>query len=296
MTDARSASRRTLELIGLTVPFFERKGVDNPRLNAELLLAHALQCQRIELYTRFEEPLATEAVDAFRELVRRRGEREPLQAILGQTEFRGITVRCDSRAMIPRRETEMLVDLAAGFLRGRAAPLAAEVGVGTGCVTVALAAAVPDVRVAGTDVSPGALELARLNAEENGVADRVRLLLGDLCAPLLAEGLAGQLDLLVSNPPYVRSEDIAGLQPEVRDHDPRVALDGGPDGLAFYRRLFAEAPPLMKPGGAILVETPDQGQDEIGGIAEAEGWGGVERTRDFAEVERFLSAVMGQGG
>ena len=291
MTERGSRGRRTLELLNLTVPFFERRGVDSPRLTAELLLAHVLGCPRIELYTRFEEDLSEAKVDAYREMVRRRGEREPLQRLLGKTEFRDIEVLCDARAMIPRQETEALVDMAIAFLEGRPGPAVAEIGVGTGCVCAALAKAVPDCRIVATDISLDALELALQNIEKEGLAERVRLLEGDLCAPLVAEGYEGSFDLMVSNPPYVRSGDIAGLQPEVRDHDPRLALDGGEDGLDFYRRLFAEAPPLMKPGGGIIVETADEGQDEIERMAEAAGWTAIARAKDFAGIDRFLSAA-----
>lgn len=284
-----------MELLNLTVPFFEKRGVESPRLNAELLLAHVLGCPRIELYTRFEETLPEEKVSAFRETVRRRGEREPLQHLLGKTEFRDVEVLCDKRAMIPRQETELLVELAAAFLEGRDDPLAAEIGVGTGCVSMALAKAVPGCRIVGTDISLDALELALENVERAALADRVRLLEGDLCAPLVAEGFAARFDVLISNPPYIRADDIAGLQPEVRLHDPRVALDGGRDGLDVYRRLFAEAPPLVKPGGGIVVETPDEDQDEIVRLAETEGWTETKLTKDAAGIDRAMSAVRGPG-
>ena len=290
MTETRVRAWRSLELIDVTVSYFRNRGVDRPRLNAELLLAHTLGCQRIELYTQFEKDLPAETVDAFRERVRRRGAREPLQHILGRTEFHSAEIRCDSRALVPRQETECVVDEAVRLLRGLGEPLVADIGCGTGCLAIALAKAASSARVIATDISLDALEVAYDNVAAHGLTDRVRLVAGDLCAPLLVEGLAAQFDLVMTNPPYVKSDEIEGLQPEVRDHDPRLALDGGPDGLRFYRRLFDEAPGLMKPGAAMVLELPDQGQAEVKRVAESSGWTQLVLTEDMAGIARVLTA------
>ena len=286
----REGPWRSLELIQVTAPFLERRGVDSPRLDAERLLAHALGWGRMELYTRFEESLTSEQVDAYRELVRRRAEREPLQHILGRWAFRTVELICDSRALTPRPETEEVVGEALRLLEGRETPLVADVGCGGGCITVSIAAERPDARVVGVDVSLDTLELALENVEALGLTERVRLLEGDLCAPLVAEGYAGRVDLLVSNPPYVRSGEIDRLEPEVRDHDPRLALDGGADGLVFYRRLFDEARAVLTTGGAMVLELPDDSQPAVRETADAQGWTEVEVRKDFAGVARILSA------
>ena len=290
MNETRPCVRRSLDLIRLTTSYFAERGVDSPRLNAEILLAQALECSRVELYTRFEEDLPSARVDAFRELVRRRGRREPLQHITGRAAFRDLELRCDGRALAPRPETELVAEEAIAILRLAEAPLAADIGVGGGCVAVSIAAALPNARVVGVDISPEALGLARENVEAHGLQDRVRLARGDLFEPLLAEGLAGQVDLIVSNPPYVKTGEIATLAPEVRDHDPRVALDGGPDGLAFYRRLFDEGRRVGKPGSAMVVELAEDGEAPVGGLAERAGWRDLEVRKDCAGIGRVLTA------
>ena len=290
MTEARSGPWRTLELIRLAAPYLEGRGVDAPRLDAERMLAHALDWTRMELYTRFEEALPREKVDAFRELIRRRAMREPLQRILGRWEFRSLELLCDGRALTPRPETEEVVEEAVRLLEGVDAPAVADIGCGGGCIALSLAAAIPDARVVGIDISLDSLELALENVEAHGLAGRVRLLEGDLCAPLDAEGLAGEMDMVVSNPPYVRSDEIAALQPEVRDFDPRAALDGGADGLVFYRRLFDEARRALKPGGAMVVELPEDGAGPVRVMAEENGWSDVAARKDFAGIDRVLSA------
>jgi len=290
LSDQPSRVWRSLDLVAVTVPYFQRRGVDQPRLAAELLLAHALGWKRLDLFTRFEQDLPADKVDAFREMVRRRGDREPLQHILGKASFRTLELRCDRRALTPRPETEELAAEAARLLAGLEAPLVADLGAGTGCIAISLALAAPTARVVATDISAEALDLARENVAAHKLADRVRLLRGNLCAPLLAEGLTGMLDLVVSNPPYVKTGEIAILEPEVRDHDPRVALDGGPDGLDFYRRILDEARPLMKPGGAMALELPEDGAAAVSAMAAELGWGQIVARKDMQGVERILLA------
>ena len=269
--------------------------MDAPRLDAERLLGHALGWSRVDLYTRFEETLTPEQVDAFRELVRRRADREPLQHILGRWPFRTVELICDARSLTPRPETEDVVAEALRRIEGVEAPLVADVGCGGGCMAASIATERPDARVVGVDIALETLELALENVEALGLADRVRLLEGDLCAPLVAEGYGGRVDLLVSNPPYVKSGDIAALQPEVRDHDPLAALDGGADGLVFYRRLFDEARAVVKPGGVMVLELAEDGETAVRHTAAVNGWTEAEVRKDFADVARILS-VRRPGG
>lgn len=290
MTEARTRRWRPLDLIQVTASFLEKQNIDSPRLAAESLLAHALGWQRIDLYTRFETDLPDESVGAFRELVKRRRDREPLQYILGRTEFRSLAFVCDARVLAPRPETEQVVELALARVQGLEAPMIADIGTGSGCIAVSLAKELPNARVVATDISLPALEVALANVESHGLTDRVRLLEGDLAQPLLAEGLGGRLDLVVSNPPYVASDEFETLQPEVRDYEPRVALDGGTDGLDVYRRLFKEVVSLLRCGGAAVVEMPDRRSSQVRALADELGWSNISVDKDHAGIERVLTA------
>ena len=281
---------RTLELIRVTVPYLEGKGVDAARLCAEMLLAHALSCERIQLYAHFEKPVPDDAVSRFRELVRRRAAREPVQHILGQTAFHAVTIRCDPRALVPRPETEDLVDAALELASDLRDPAFADVGTGTGCVAVALAAAREDASVVASDISADALALAGENLALNGLADRVLLLKGDLAAPFLERGLADRFDVVVSNPPYVADAEMADLQPEVREHDPEIALRGGPDGLDILRRLARDAPRLLKPGGWLVMEIGHRQADAVRSTLANEGWSAVQFRTDGAGIARIVVA------
>jgi len=296
LSEALSRRWRPLDLINVTTPYFEKRGIDNPRLNAERLLAHALEWTRLDLYTRFDADLSEEQVTAFRELVRRRGQREPLQHILKETEFRSLEFVCDARVLAPRPETELLVDEVLRRAEGLSEPLLADIGTGSGCIAVCLAKALPGASVVATDVSLDALEVALGNVEAHGVTGRVRLLEGDLAAPLLAEGYGGRIDVVACNPPYVASGEFEALQPEVRDFEPRLALDGGPDGLRFYQRFFQEVRPLVTSRGLAVLELAEDGADAVKGLAERSGWSVLDLLADHAGIRRVLTARAAPGG
>jgi len=279
---------RPLDLVRVTTGFFERHGVDAPRLCAERLLAHVLGCQRIDLYTRFERPVPVEALDRFRGLVRRRASREPIQHLVGETEFWSLPLRCDGRAFVPRPETELLVDATLEMAQGRENSVIADVGTGTGCLAIAVAVEVKDARVVASDVAADALELAAENLEAHELAARVTLLQGDLAAPFLDRGMAGAFDVVLCNPPYVPEPEIVRLQPEVRDYDPRIALAGGADGLEVIRRLLEEIPPLLQPDGCLIFEL---GEGQAGAAREMmarSGWKVMRTIVDGIGVERVI--------
>jgi release factor glutamine methyltransferase len=226
-------------------------GVDAARLEAQVLLAHALSCDRVALYTMFDKPLGPEELGRYRDLVKRRLAGEPVAYLVGHQEFWSLDLAVDPRVLIPRRDTETVVELVLDAITDRAAPLAvADVATGAGPLALALARELPAARVVATDLSEDALAVARGNAEKLGLADRVELCAGDLLAAL-PDGVL--FDVLVSNPPYVKSGDIAGLSPEVR-REPRAALDGGADGLDLLRRLVAGAARHVRPGGLVALE------------------------------------------
>lgn len=226
-----------------------REVSDEANLEAELLLCHALGNDRVHLYQRLQEDLPAESNDRYTELLGRRLAHEPTAYILGRREFYGLELEVTPEALIPRPETELLVERALAFLRERPAPLIADVGTGSGAIALALAANLPaDARVLAIDSSQAALQLAHRNAGRLGLAGRIELTQGDL---LGAQREA--LDAIVANLPYVRTADWESALPEVR-HEPRAALDGGPDGLQIITRLLEQAPPLLKPGGAVFLE------------------------------------------
>jgi len=244
-------------LLEWTTGRFKERGIDSPRLEAEILLACALGIRRIDLYVRHDQIVDDAGRARFRDMVRRRQEGCPTAHIVGKKEFYSLDFAVSPATLIPRPDTELLVDEALRQAKPLTDPLIADIGTGTGCVAVALAHRLPKARIVAVDISPEALETARGNATRLGVADRVDFRLGDLLAPLA--GL--RPDLIVSNPPYIPTNYIAGLDPGVRDHEPALALDGGPDGLRVIERLAEQALSLLAPGGRLLVEI-GAGQEE----------------------------------
>jgi release factor glutamine methyltransferase len=279
---------RILEAIQRSTDFLARKGVASPRLQVELLLAHLLRMPRMQLYLSFERALTTAEMDALRALVQRRGQREPLQYIVGSTSFCGLEIALNRHVLIPRPETELLAELAWTFLRKRdGAAKALEIGTGSGCLAIALAHHAPQAKVDATDISGAALELARRNAETHQISDRVQFSQGDLFAATPPDA---RFDLIVSNPPYIPSARIDTLEAEVRVYEPRGALDGGTDGQDFYRRIAAEAGARLRPAGCVMVELDDEGAAATGEIFRRENWTveGVEK--DGLGHQRILIA------
>ena len=243
-------------------------GVDASRLEAQVLLAHALACDRVALYTMFDKPLGPEELARYRDLVKRRLAGEPVAYLVGHQEFWSLDLEVDPRVLIPRRDTETVVELVLDQVPDRAAAIAvADVATGAGPLALALARELPAARVVATDLSEGALAVARANAGRLGLADRVELRQGDLLAALPP---GERFDVLVSNPPYVRSGEIDGLAPEVR-REPRGALDGGADGLDLIRRIVAGAAAPLAPGGLLALEHGFDQAAEVRALIDAAG-------------------------
>jgi len=278
-----------LEGIQKSAEFLGKKEVESPRLQAELLLAHVLKLPRMKLYLNFERALTSSETDAFRELIRRRGQREPLQHIVGSTSFCGLEITVDKRVLVPRPETELLAEAGWQFLSTlHSQPSTVlDVGTGSGCIAIALAVKNPGAKVVALDVSVDALELARRNAAQNGAGERIEFIHGDAFGAL-PSGM--QFDLIITNPPYIASGEIESLDPEVRDYDPRGALDGGPDGLVFYRRFAVEAKPFLKSGGRIMLEFGDDQADAIKNIFEKQNWIVEAVKEDYTRRPRILIA------
>ena len=287
-----------LELLKEATGYLAQKGIPGPRLDAEILLAHALRCQRIELYLRHDQPLGSEEVDRFRELIRRRSRREPVAYITGTKEFWSLPFRVTPQVLIPRPETELLVEIA--LVAARISPAAQEgrfrileIGTGSGAVAVALAKEGGErFQLVATDRSPEALEVARYNARELGVEHRIEFLERDLLGPSDSQG--EPFSMIVSNPPYVPSREIAHLPPEVREYEPQLALDGGGDGLDIIRRLLREAKGWLVEGGGLLLEVGAGQRPSIEGILEeTPSWRHWRWHQDLAGTDRVLWATLG---
>jgi release factor glutamine methyltransferase len=253
--------RRLLEW---TIPFFTSKGVDSPRLSAELLLAHALGVPRIKLYTDYERVAEPRQLDEFRNLVKRAAEEEPVAYLTGKAHFFNLELEITRDVLIPRPDTETLVQHAIELLRrqpGMEAARVLDLCTGSGNIAAAIAKNVKDTTVAATEISPPAAVVAKKNIERLGLAERVTVLEGDLFEPLDQLPDRRPFQMLVSNPPYIATGQIAGLDRSVRDYEPTAALDGGLDGLSIHRRILTESPKWLVPGAQVLLEIAfDQGE------------------------------------
>lgn len=269
-----------IEVIQRSTEFLTRKGVDSPRLQAELLLADVLQLPRLKLYLEFERPLSDAQADRMRDLVKRRGEREPLQHILGSTSFCGIEIGVTPDVLVPRPETEMLAETGWEYLKQRAGePVVLDYGTGSGCIAIALAAHFPSATIHAVDVSEKALAIARANAAKYNITFHQGSGIPEL----------PPIDLFISNPPYIPSTEIPTLQAEVARFDPHLALDGGADGLDFYRRIAAEALPRMADEGRLMLEFGDGQEAALQEIFAAD-WAIDQIKADLCRKPRILIA------
>ena len=283
------------EALSLAVKELAGAGVPEPLAEAEYLLTHILGCTRPGLYLDAARVLGPDEAAAFDAFVERRKKREPAQYITGEVDFRGHTLRVTRATLIPRPETELLVDrIVEEFDRGRSAKDAVIVDLctGSGCIAVSVAKEAEGCRVYATDISKAALDAAKGNAALNGVAERVEFFEGDLFSPLPSR-LKSRADIVVANPPYVTGAEMEGLAPEVRDFEPVTALLGGADGLVFIRRIIAGAPEYLKTGGLLLIEIGYSQSAEVKKIAEADGRYSEEATgKDYSGIERIFSARL----
>ena len=247
-------------LLNWTRDFLKKKGSESPRLDAEVLLASVLGCERVRLYTQYEDEVAETARARFRELVKRRSDGSPVAYLVGRKEFYSLSFAVSPAVLIPRPDSEFVVVDALTRLKGVDSPRCVDVGTGSGCLALACAHQHKTARFLAIDLSPEALEVARSNAEKLGLADRVEFREGDLLGPAADEA---PFDLILSNPPYIASGVIPTLEPGVRDFEPHLALDGGEDGLRVVDRLVTQAIPLLKVGGHLILEI---GSDQEGPV------------------------------
>jgi release factor glutamine methyltransferase len=290
-----------LELINWSKDYLAEKGFENARLETELLLGHVLSLPRIELYLQYERQLSEHDLAGYKTLLKRRLTGEPVQYVTGTAGFMLADFEVTPDVLIPRPETEALVEVAARLLAeplGRAAadvPILADIGTGSGVIAVTLAQKFPNARVVATDVSPEALAVAARNAERTGVAGRVTFVEGTGLAPLFELGLGGSVSGLVSNPPYVRSCDMDGLPVEVRDFEPRLALDGGSDGLDCLRSIVKDVPMALVDGGIVAFEFGDGQAHDVRSLLEPL-MDSVVVHRDYAGRDRIATARAHSNG
>ena len=287
-----------LEILNRTKVFFEKKGIPDARLDAEYIISYGLKMKnRMDLYLNFEKPLTPAELDVLRTMVARRATREPLQHIIGDTSFRGFIIKCDRRALIPRPETESLVDMASDSLKGIEKPFIVEIGTGTGAISIACAKEIAGAKVLATDVSEDALALARTNAEANATGEALQFAQGNLLNAITADVIANvagdasaKIDCLIANLPYIPDSEKDKLQPEVAKYDPALALFGGADGLDLVRKLLQQTEGKLKPGASILLEIGSEQGEML--KAEAEKYPWLEFTgihKDFCNNVRFVS-------
>lgn len=300
--DNKMPQMTVLEILNRTKVFFEKKGVPDPLLDAQYIISHGLKMKnRMDLYLNFEKPLTPAELDILRPLVARRGNREPLQHIIGDTSFRGFVIKCDPRALIPRPETESLVDMAKDALKGTENPFVVEIGTGTGAIAIACAKEIEGVKVLATDISDDALALARENAQANGLDDTLNFAKGDLLDAVTVEAIkkatgdvfgeaSTKIDCLIANLPYIPDGEKGKLQPEVDKFDPALALYGGPDGLDLVRKLLSQTEGRLNAGASILLEIGSEQAEILKNEAANYPWlefSGAHK--DYCDNIRFVS-------
>jgi release factor glutamine methyltransferase len=288
MSEAPWTVRRVL---AWTTQHFDKRDVDAPRLASELLLAHVLGLDRVHLYTDLDRPLDKGELGAYRALIERRVEGEPVQYLTGRREFYGRPFRVDARVLIPRPETELLVEALLRALPSGGTPRLLDVATGSGCIAVTLACERPEAVVLATDVDEGCCALARANAEAAAVALRVDVRQGDLFTPVATEP---PFDAVVSNPPYVRTGDLAGLQAEVQ-REPRLALDGGPEGLTVLARVVDGAFLHLLPGGLLALEIGEEQGAAVRDLLQQRGYEAVRIEPDLERRDRMAFGTRPRG-
>lgn len=275
----------TLKVLTWTSGYLAEKGVENARREAEWLLCEATGLDRVGLYLNFDKPMSDEELAAYRALVARRAKREPLQHILGTQEFDGLLFEVSPAVLIPRHDTETLLEQALQQVPHARSIL--DIGTGSGCIAIALAKRLPEAAVTAVDLSPEALDVARHNAEQHAV--QVEFLQGSFFDPLADR----RFELIISNPPYITSDDLTTLQPEVRDHEPRLALDGGPDGLAAYRAIIRQAAAHLEPNGWLLFEVGAGQSADVAALLAQAGFGAIITASDPGGIERVVGGCHG---
>ena len=275
-----------LDAIKLSTDYMEKKGVESPRLNSELFLAGILKCKRLELYLNFERPLTTAETDTLRNYISRRGKFEPLQYILGSVEFYGLEFAVNPGVLIPRQETEILIDTVIQKLGANFSGRILDIGTGSGIIPVCLAAHLPGAAFTALDISSDALSTAKANAEQNGAAEKIEFVQGDIFDKDLS--FNSKYDAIISNPPYISVKDCENLQKELLEYEPRGAYCDNADGFTFYREIITRAKDFLNPSGKLFFEAGEGQYMQIEEILKLAGYNNVESIKDYLNIERVI--------
>jgi release factor glutamine methyltransferase len=278
-----------LRVLDWTRNFFESKGIESARLDAEVLIAHVLKLQRVMLYAHFDRPLNAAELAGIRALVKRRANHEPVAYLVESREFWSIDLDVDPSVLVPRPDTEVLVEVCLKRIQNRAAPKIADVGTGSGCVALALAQDRKDASIDAFEVSAAAREIAQRNVVRHEASHQIDVIESDLLGGHCAA--SGLYDLIVANLPYIPTDELEKLSPEVKDHEPHLALDGGDDGLDLIRRLIETSGNHLKSGGVIALEAGFDQLDTLENLMDASGFGAIEITKDYAGHPRVCSGI-----
>jgi release factor glutamine methyltransferase len=279
-----------LELINLSTGYLKNKGIESPRINAEILLAKVLNCKRLELYLSFDRPLAENEINIYREFIKRRGKNEPAQYIIGSVEFYGLEFKIDSSALIPRPETEILVETIIIAYKDFINLNILDIGTGSGIIAISLAKYLNDAKIYAVDSSETALALAKENAVINGVDDKISFVKYDIA---IDENISAEkFDLVVSNPPYISNEEYSKLQPELRVYEPRVALTDESDGFKFFNIIARKIKSLLKENGKIFFEVGQGQASKVVDILRQEQFSNIKTKKDYLNIERVVSGEL----
>lgn len=279
-----------LEALNLSTEYLSKKGIESARLNAELMLAHILNCKRLQLYLMFDKPLDENELSVYRELLARRAKREPLQYILGEVEFYNIKLKVNPDVLIPRPETELLVEKIIKDFSDKSDFKFLDIGIGSGNISIALLVNLPGSAGVGIDISDSALALANYNAESNSVKDRLELIHFDILKDNIQS--LGKFDAVISNPPYVSSEDFETLEPELKVYEPQIALTDFYNGLTFYRKIISVADNLLKENGKVYIEIGKGQSNEIKTLMENKRINNINIIKDYQGIDRIICGEL----
>jgi len=279
-----------LESLNLSTDYLRKHAIESPRINAELLLASILNCKRLELYLAFDKPLSDDEQEQYRKFLKRRAKFEPLQYITGSVEFYGIEIKVNPSVLIPRAETEILIDTVIEQVKAKEEISILDIGCGSGNISIALAANITDCKVFGTDISSDVLNISMENANANGVKNKTEFHLKNILKDDFSD--LPKMDIIVSNPPYVSGEKFASLQNEIKYFEPNIAVTDFSDGYKFYKTISERAKQLMKPGGKIFFELSENQYVKVKKIMETNGIKDIRIKKDYLNIERVIYGAL----
>ena len=279
-----------LEVIKLSTEYLQKKGVESPRANAEILLAEILECKRLELYLSFDKPLAENEVQMYREFIRKRGLRIPLQYIIGNVEFYGLKFIVNENVLIPRPETELLVEKIINESDKSTNLKILDIGSGSGNISLSISKNLPNSNVVGIDISESALEVAKQNAKLNSLQDRVEFKVFNIMCDDLNS--LGKFDLIVSNPPYVSENDYENLEPELKNYEPKIALSDNSDGVSFYRHIIEVSNQILNSPGKLYFELGIDQSTQVKKFFEQKDFNNITVTKDYSRIDRIICGEL----